>query len=138
MVYMKKLITIILTLFFSGMLALTLTARLIHNKTLCRVKITEVKKQDFICKFIDEHGKEYTTQRRAIGIPKNFFDNDIYIVEEIEVYGEKRKCAAKVELSVQNDYYSDDYCAVDFGLSVGDNIITYNPRLYDGCEIVIS
>lgn len=135
---MNKIITIILTLFFAGMLALTLTARLIHNKTLFHVKITEVKKQDFICKFIDEHGKECTTQRRAIGIPKNFFDNEIYIVKEIEVYGEKRKCAAKVELSVQNDYYSDDYCAVAFGLSAGDNIITYDSRLYDGCEIVIS
>ena len=134
---LNKIILALSVLFFAIMTFVTAASRNIHNQSLCKVEIIEIKKQDFNCRFLDEEGNECYSKRRAIGIPKLCVENDIYIIGETEVYGESRQCANRVEILLFDDYFSDEYYAVSFGLSVGDNVIVSNEQLCDGVEILI-
>lgn len=133
---LNKIIFVLSVLFFAVMIFLTAASRTIHNQSLCHVETIEIKKQDFTCKFLDEQGNECYSKRRAIGIPKSCVENDIYVIGEINVYGELRKCANIVEVLLLDDYLSDEYYAVSFGVSVGDKVIVYNEQLCDGIEII--
>lgn len=132
----NKIIFAIFILFFAVMIFLTAASRDIHNKNLCHVETIEIKKQDFTCKFLDENGNECFSKRRAIGIPKSCVENDIYVIGETIVYGESRQCANKVEILLFDDYLSDEYYAVSFGLSVGDKVIISDEQLCDGVEVI--
>ncbi len=133
---LNKIIFLLSVLFFAVMTFLTAASRTIHNQSLCHVETIEIKKQDFTCKFLDEQGNECYSKRRAIGIPKACVENDVYIIGEINVYGESRQCANRVEILLFDDYLSDEYYAVSFGLSVGDKVIVYNDQLCDGIEVI--
>ncbi len=134
---MKRIITIATVLFFGLMTVLTFSARSIHNSNLPHVETIDISKQDFVCVFYDEQGVEYSTLRRAIGIPNEALSNDIFIAVPKEVYGETRYFACKVEPMYYEDYFSDYYTAVLVGLSAGDRLVVYDGVLTDGCEIVV-
>ena len=120
---MNKAMYIISVLFWGGMIFLSLSARVIHNGRLPHAEVLTVSKQDFICTFSDENGNVFSTARRAVGIPKSLINNEIYVITEEEVYGEIRNYAHKVEVTVNDDYYSEEYNAVMYGLSAGDKVI---------------
>lgn len=132
----NKVIFALLILFFAVMIFFTAASRAIHNRGLCHVDTIEIKKQDFTCKFIDEKGNECFSKRRAIGIPKSCVKNDIYVIGETNVYGESRQCANRVEILLFDDYFSDEFYAVSFGLSVGDKVIVPTEQVYDGIEVI--
>lgn len=133
---LNKIIIAVFVLFFSVMIFLTITSRTIHNQSVCHVETIEIKKQDFICNFFDEQGNECSSRRRAIGIPKSCVENDVYIIGEINVYGESRQSANRVEIQLLDDYFSDEYYAVSFGLSAGDKVIVFNEQVHDGIEVI--
>lgn len=123
-------------LFFGFMIFLTIFAQTIHSKELQHVETIEIKKQDFVCEFTDEQGELCFSKRRAIGIPKKYANESVFIIDEIEVYSEKRKCALKVELFYFDDYLSEEYAAVSYGLSVGDSLIVNAGDITDGSEVI--
>lgn len=126
---MNKAICIILSaLFWGGMAALSLSARAVHNGRLPHTEVLTVKKQDFICTFSDESGNILSASRRAVGIPKALTDNEIYVIIQEEVYGETRNYACYTEIMMYDDYYSEEYNAVMYGLSAGDKLIVSSDR----------
>jgi hypothetical protein len=133
---LNKIVYAVSALFLGFMIFLTIFARTIHNNKLQHVETIEIKKQDFICEFTDKQGELCHSKRRAIGIPKKYANENVFIINEIEVYGEKRKCALKVELFYFDDYLSEEYAAVSYGLSVGDSLIVNAGDITDGSEVI--
>lgn len=135
---MNKVNVSLAVIFLTAMIFLTAFSRDIHEKSLCHVSIIEVKKQDFVCRFTDENGKQYSTKRRAIGIPKDIDCNNFFVVREDEIYGEKRFFAYHTDVFLQEDYFSDEFYAVAFGLNVGDKVV-YGEDISvdDGSEVVL-
>lgn len=133
----NKIIYIISIAFISIMIFLTLNARTIHNQSLHHVSTVEVKKQDFDFVFTDEQGNLCHSKRRAIGIPKKYANDRLFIVTEFEIYGETRKRATQVDVMYYEDYISDEYNAVSFGVSIGDKIIVDSDNISDGCEVIV-
>lgn len=125
---MNKAMFIISALFWSGMAVLSLSARAIHNSSLPHTEVLTVAKQDFICTFADENGNILSAARRAVGIPKSLTDNEIYVIIQKEVYGETRNYACYIEIMMYDDYYSEEYDAVMYGLSAGDKLIVSTDR----------
>lgn len=134
---LNRIVYVISIVFIASMTFLTFNARTIHDNQLCHVTTVEVKKQDFVFEFTDEQGNLCCSKRRAIGIPKEYANDSIFVINEYEIYGEKRKCASKVEVVYYEDYISDEYCAVSFGISIGDKIIVDADNISDGSEVVV-
>lgn len=119
---MNKIMNFISVIFWTGMIILSASARAVHNGRLPRAEVLTVKKQDFEYTFTDG-GNTFTVMRRAVGIPQDLIDKDIYVIIEKEFYGETRTFAEKREIIPNGDYFSDEYAAVLYGLSAGDKII---------------
>ena len=134
---MNKIAAAITILFFAGMVFLTAFSRSIHDSRLPHVEVIEIRKQDFTCAVPDDHGRICTVQRRAIGIPKDQLQAELYIVSEEEVFGEQRCFARKIAVMLDETYVSEEYSAVTSGVSIGDKLILPEEGLYDGCEVVI-
>ena len=129
---MNKFLNIFSAVFWLGMLILTAAAKPIHNNRLPHTEVMTVKKQDFIFTFSDDNGNEITTPRRAVGIPGSLPTEDIYVIIQEEVYGENRYFAQKADVTIYENYYSEEYTAVMFGLSVGDRLIISSDKPLSG------
>lgn len=133
---MNKAMYFISSLFWSIMIVLSLSARVIHNTRLPHAETLTVKKQDFICTFADENGNILSASRRAVGIPKALNNHEIYVIIQEEVYGETRYYAHKVDVMMYDEYDSEEYLAVMYGLSAGDKLIVSTDRpLEDHIEV---
>ena len=133
---MNKSMLLCSAIFWSSMIVLSLSARTIHNNRLPYAETLTVNKQDFICTFADENGNMLSVTRRAAGLPKNLNFHEIYVIMQEEVYGEIRYYAQRKDVMLYENYDSEEYLAVMYGVSAGDILIVSADRpLEDHIEV---
>ncbi len=119
---MKKILIAVTAVFFAAMLALTFTARSIHNATLPHVSVKRVETAFFPA----ENG---STQ--AIAVTSEQYEQGVYVHYNTVINGEKRDFIRRAEIIAGQE--SDGYVEVISGLTFIDKIVVEADReLRDG------
>lgn len=130
-----KLLIIITALFFAGMLALTLTARSIHNASLPHVRAERPASAKFPFEYADENGELRTGMRYAPAVSKEQLEQGVYVLYTAEKNGEKRDFIRLAEITAGEEY--EGYVEVTGGLSPIDRIVTESDRELAEGEVLI-
>ncbi|MBP0983634.1 MAG: hypothetical protein J6A19_07910 [Oscillospiraceae bacterium] len=131
-----KVLIIITAVFFAVMLALTFSARAIHEASLPHVRAQRLSTADFPFSYTDENGELRTGTRQAAAITKEQLERGVYVLYSAMKNGEKRDFVQCAEIVTGEQ--SGDYFEVVSGVSMVDRIIVeYDRELYDGGEVAV-
>lgn len=130
-----KLLITITALFFAGMLALTLTARSIHNASLPHVRAERPVSAKFPFEYTDENGELLTGMRYAPAVSKEQLEQGVYVIYTAEKNGEKRDFIRLADIIAGEEY--EGYVEITGGLSSIDRIVTESDRELAEGEVLI-
>lgn len=130
----KKILIIVTTLFFAGMLFLTFFAEKIHESSLPEVTASRPEQRPFPYEYADENGEPQTGSAQKVAVPKEMLEDGVYVVYSAEKNGTKRNFVRLAP--VQTGEERDGYVEIISGIMFSDRIVTESSgELYDGAEI---
>lgn len=121
-----KILIIITALFFAIMLALTFTARSVHEAGLPHVKAGRLAEFQFPFEFTDENGNVMTGSRQAPVVTREQLERGVYVLYTAEKNGETRDFAQRAEIVCGAEY--DGYIEVLSGVTSYDKIVVESDR----------
>lgn len=130
----KKILIIVTTLFFAGMLFLTFFAEKIHESSLPEVTASRPEQRLFPYEYIDENGEPQTGLVQKIAVPKSMIEEGVFVVCSAEKNGTKRSFVRYADIQIGEE--RDGYVEIVSGILFSDQIVTERSgELYDGAEI---
>lgn len=130
-----KILVIITAVFFAVMLALTFSARSIHEAGLPHVKAGRLGEAMFPFEFTDENGEVVTGIRQALAVSAEQMEQGVYVLYTAEKNGEVRDFVrrAKIVCGAENDGYFE----VFGGVSSFEKIVVDSDRTIADGEVVV-
>ncbi len=130
----KKILIIVTTLFFAGMLFLTFFAEKIHESSLPEVTASRPEQRLFPYEYVDENGEQQTGSIQKIAVPITMLEDGVCAVYSAEKNGTKRDFVRLAP--VQTGEERDGYVEIVSGFMFSDRIVTESAgELYDGAEV---
>lgn len=129
-----KILIIITAVFFAVMLALTFSARAIHEASLPHVRVERLGTADFPFSYTNENGELCIGTRQAAAITKEQLESGVYVLYSAMKNGDERDFVRRAEIITGEQ--CGDYFEVVSGVSMVDRIIVeYDRELSDGDEV---
>ena len=132
---MKKILVIITAVFFAAMLALTFSARPIHNSKLPHVSVQRVQEAYFPYEYTAEDGETLTHRRQNLAVTKEQYERGVYVLYSAEKNGEQRDFVRLAEIIAGTEY--DGCVDVVSGLAHNDRIVVSSDREMQDGEVVL-
>ena len=130
-----KILIIITALFFAIMLALTFTARSVHEAGLPHVKAGRLAEFQFPFEFTDENGNVMTGSRQAPVVTREQLERGVYVLYTAEKNGEVRDFVQRAEIVPGAE--CDGYIEVLGGVTSYDKIVLESDRDITDGEVVV-
>lgn len=118
------------------MLALTFSARAIHNATLPHITVKRAEQVYFPVEYTDDNGniQECLVPKTAISAEQ--LNQGVYIVYRDIVNGEERDFVRRADITVGQEY--NGYIEIVSGINFGDYIVVESDRNIVEGEVIIN
>lgn len=130
-----KILIIVTAVFFAVMLALTFSARSIHEAGLPHVKAGRFSEVMLPFEFTDENGEVVTGMRQALAISAEQMEQGVYILYTAEKNGEVRDFARRAEILCGAEF--DGYFEVLGGVSAFEKVVVDSEQDITDGEVAV-
>lgn len=130
-----KILIIVTAVFLAVMLALTFSARSIHEAELPHVKAGRLSEAMFPFEFTDENGEVVIGMRQALAVSAEQMEQGVYVLYTAEKNGEVRDFVRRAEIVCGAE--NDGYFEVIGGVSAFEKIVVDSDRDINDGEVVV-